>query len=183
MKKILFVLAFVLCCGIFVSCNSKSIQLEKKIKTELKKDAKLSGLSVKINNLEVIESDTIPTEVNGLYLKWRQNADENINLAHDNLKLARTFIGIDHILFEEYSDKAKGYYDIGLCWDSCATKEYENRHKPCYIVYTDYVLKGGAYPIRVSMIKMYKWQDCLNDFECCYTSTENPQKRFEKYKN
>lgn len=182
MKKILFVLVIV--SAIFCSCSQDgTTKLEKKVKTEIKENAKLSGLSVKFNDVKIVKCDTIPTEVNGLYLKWRQNAEDNINLSLDNIKLARTFIGVDYDLVEEYDNKAESYYNLGLYWDSCATEEYENRHKPCYIVYTDYVLKGGAYPIRVSMIKMYKWQDCLNDFECCYTSTENPQKRFEKYKN
>ena len=183
MKKILFVLVMVLCCEIFVSCNSKSVQLEKKIKTELKKDAKLSGLSVKFNNLEVIESDTIPTEVNGLYLEWMGKAIANFKLADESSNTARSFIGLDHNLFDEYLQKSETYLNTGMYYDSLALIEYKNNHKPCYIVHADYILKGGATPIRVDVIQMYKWHDFMNDFECCYTSTENPQKRFEKYKN
>lgn len=182
--KTLAVVASVVALVGTTSC-SRTSQLEKYIKSEVKKDAKENGVKVKFNSLEVIKMDSIPDEYNGLVLKWLRNFNEAELEFNRNMDMADFYLKI-HDLDEatEYRDKAQGNLKNMEFWDNSIKNELKLKYRECFIAHVDCLATVGNIPVRVNKIVMYKYQEKLKDgkpgFELCY-ETDNIS-GFEKYK-
>lgn len=184
MKKIIFILlSFVITLTVTTSCQNNTKKLESKVKTELKKEAKLNGVKLKINTCECIELDTLPNEFNTPYLHSMIDANYYLEKAEDIIESAEfawgwgDYLGYTTLKTEALSltNKADSLFNI-------AKEVYSVHKRTCYLLYLDRLYFMGKLPIRTEEIALYTYNKNKKDFELIYHSESNCKERFEKYK-
>lgn len=182
MKKIIL---FVSVLGFFaVSCNfSKSDKLETKIKTSMKKEAKLNGVKLKFNELECIELDTIPDEFNTPYLNYMIDANNYLDKAKNKIENSNFELRWGYYsTAKELKAEADSLISLADAKHKVAIEVYSLHKKTCYLVYVDVLTKIANVPIRTQEIALYTYNKNKKDFDMLYHSESNCQERFNRYK-
>lgn len=187
MKKIIFILlSFVITLTVTTSCQNNTKKLESKVKTELKKEAKLNGVKLKINTCECIELDTLPNEFNTPYLRYMIDANYYLEKSEDKIEDAKfALLSGDYYLgytAEELKAEALSLTNKADSIFNIAKEVYSVHKRTCYLLYLDRLCFMGELPIRTEEIALYTYNKNKKDFELIYHSESNCKERFEKYK-
>lgn len=180
-KVILFAMIVALGC-LTISCTfSKKGKLESKVKTEMKKEAKLNGVKLTFNELECIELDTIPNEFNTPYIDYMCDANHYLNESECRLREAKFALrwgDYDGKTANELASEADSLVNLADTKHNAAMKEYSLRKRTCYLVYVDALTKIANVPIRTQEIALYTYNESKKNFDMLYhwksNLSENP---------
>lgn len=148
----------------------KTGKLESKIRTEMKKEAKLNGVKLKFNELKCIELDTIPDEFNAPYLNYMLEANGYLDKAESKISEANLALRWGDYCgetVEELKAEADSLVALANFKHDVAMEEYSVHKRTCYIVYMDVLTKVANVPIRTQEIMCYTYNKTKKIFTCC----------------